>query len=253
MRSFVSHIIRRVRVTRSKIRWVVEGLVQSLASPRRRLAPHLAQIYGEGALARSRIPTIGMLDFIGKDHSAPIQLEDFIPGNNERHRSGGGVPVAAGAGGGAAGDPRARHLRRQDDLPARRQQPPGALVYTVDLPDSSATRMHESGERPRRYAASPHGAKVRQKLADTMSADFAALCDGHRPGLVFVDAGHRYANVKNDTEKSLAILEQDGLLVWHDYAYDCAGVFNYLNELSERLPLVHLQGTALVACRVPRG
>jgi len=253
MRSFVSHIIRRVRVTRSKIRWVVEGLVQSLASPRRRLAPHLAQIYGEGALARSRIPTIGMLDFIGKDHSAPIQLEDFIPGNMN-------VTVAEVAFLSLlvrAAAPRViLELGTYDGkttFQLAANSPPGALVYTVDLPDSSATRMHESGERPRRYAASPHGAKVRQKLADTMSADFAALCDGHRPGLVFVDAGHRYANVKNDTEKSLAILEQDGLLVWHDYAYDCAGVFNYLNELSERLPLVHLQGTALVACRVPRG
>ncbi|HTO42667.1 MAG TPA: class I SAM-dependent methyltransferase [Burkholderiales bacterium] len=239
-----------MRVTRSKIRWVVEGLVQSLASPRRRLAPHLAQVYGEGALARSRIPTIGMRDFIGKDWDAPIELEHFIPDHmnvtvTELAFLSLLVRTAA---------PRViLELGTYDGnttLQLAANSRPEALVYTVDLPDSRATRMHESGERPRRYAASLHGAKVRQRHADTMSADFAALCDGHRPSLVFVDAGHRYANVKNDTEKSLAILERDGVLVWHDYAYNCAGVFNYLNELSQRLPLVHVRDTALVACRV---
>ena len=85
-----------------------------------------------------------------------------------------------------------------------------------------------------------------------MSADFAALCDGHKPGLVFIDAGHRYDNVRNDTEKSLAILEDGGVLLWHDYAYNCAGVFNYLNEINGRLPLYHLRDSSLVVCRTPK-
>jgi len=241
-----------VRVTRSKFRWVVEGLVQSLASPRRRLAPHLAQIYGERALARSGIPTVGIRDFLGKDCSAPIQLDDFIPDHMNVTVT---ELVCLSLLARAAAPLVILELGTYDGnttLQLAANSGAEAVVYTVDLPDSPPTRRHESGERPRRYAVSPYRAKVRQKLADTMSADFAALCDGHKPGFVFVDAGFFFFNVTKTTEKSLAILERDGLMVWHDYAHSCAGVFNYLNELSERLPLMHLRDTSLVVCRVPR-
>lgn len=230
---------------------MVEGLVHALASPRRRLAPHLAQVYGERALERSRIPTVGIRDFLGEARVAPVQLEDFIPENmNVSVTELAFISLLV-----RAANPRViLELGTFDgnttfQLAANSR--PDALVYTVDLPGSPSTRRHESGEKRRRYAGSPYAGKVRQRHADTMDTDFAALCDGHRPGLVFIDAGHRYANVKNDTEKSLAILAEGGILLWHDYAYNCAGVYNYLNELAPRLPLAHLHNSSLVACRVP--
>jgi predicted O-methyltransferase YrrM len=241
-----------MRVTRSKIRWVIEGLLHSAASPRRRLAAHLAQIYGERALERSRVPTVSIRDFIGEARGAPIQLEDFIPENMNVsvteiafisllvRAAAPGVILELGTFDGNTTFQLAANSR------------PDAVVYTVDLPDSPSTRRHDSGEKLRRYANSPYAGKVRQKLADSMSADFAQLCEGRRPGLVFIDAGHRYDNVRNDTEKSLAILEPGGILLWHDYAYNCAGVYNYLNELALKLPLAHLRDSSLVACRVPR-
>jgi predicted O-methyltransferase YrrM len=240
-----------MRVTRSRIRWAIEGLWHATLSPARRLAPHLRQIYGERALERSRVPTVSIREFVGEGRGAPISLEDFIPENmNVSVTEIAFISLLV-----RAANPRViLELGTFDgnttfQLAANSR--PDALVYTVDLPGSPSTRRHESGEKPRRYAASPYAGKVRQRHADTMGADFAALCDGNRPGLVFIDAGHRYDNVRNDTEKSLAILEEGGILVWHDYAYNCAGVYNYLNEIAPRLPLAHLRDTSLVACRVP--
>lgn len=238
-----------MRVTRSKTRWWVEGLLHSAANPRRRLVPHLAQIYGERALDRGRIPVISIGEFVGEARGASILLEDFIPVNmNVSVTEIAFISLLV-----RAQNPRVLleigTFDGNTTLQLAANSAPGAVIYTVDLPDSRSSQMHASGEKPRRFVPSQYAGKVLQKLADTMTADFAELCDGHRPDLVFIDAGHRYSNVKNDTEKTLAILAEGGLLIWHDYAYNCAGVFNYLNEFAATCPLYQLRDSSLVVGR----
>lgn len=63
---------------------------------------------------------------------------------------------------------------------------------------------------------------------------------------VFIDGGHHFQIVKNDTEKSLSILKPGGIILWHDYSPNQQGVYNYLNQLSSSLSLLHLKGTSLV-------
>jgi hypothetical protein len=95
--------------------------------------------------------------------------------------------------------------------------------------------------------------KVEQLFGDSKALDPSPWKDGC--DLIFVDGSHAYSYVKGDSEKALRMLAPGGLLVWHDYdplSANTRGVFDHLNELRERLPLRHLQGTSLVAYRAPK-
>ncbi|MCS3678769.1 O-methyltransferase [Salinibacter ruber] len=72
---------------------------------------------------------------------------------------------------------------------------------------------------------------------------------------IFLDAGHQYHEVKHDTELLLPLLSDTGVFLWHDYAnwgffrpVDGApvnGVPEYLNELSDDIPIAHVSGADL--------
>jgi hypothetical protein len=70
---------------------------------------------------------------------------------------------------------------------------------------------------------------------------------------VFVDGSHAYSYVKSDSERALALVRPGGLVLWHDYSgpSHSPGVYQALNELAERLPLVRIEGTMLAAYRQP--
>ncbi len=66
--------------------------------------------------------------------------------------------------------------------------------------------------------------------------------------LIFLDADHRYAAVKSDTETTLGLLKPGGYFVWHDYANwgyfsGACGVPEYLADLSAQLPVAHIAGS----------
>jgi hypothetical protein len=66
---------------------------------------------------------------------------------------------------------------------------------------------------------------------------------------MFIDAGHSYECVRNDSEKALKILDRGGSIVWQDYGAQWEGVFQYLVELSHKVSMVHIAGTSLVLYR----
>lgn len=82
--------------------------------------------------------------------------------------------------------------------------------------------------------------------ADTARYDFRVL---PRFDLVFIDGCHTYQGVKNDTEKALECLRDNGMLIWHDFhpieKSLWPGVRDYLNELASQLTLIHLFPTSL--------
>jgi len=64
---------------------------------------------------------------------------------------------------------------------------------------------------------------------------------------IFIDGGHDYEIVKNDSEKALQMLAPNGVIVWDDYNTDFSGVYKYLNELQGAgLALSHIKNTSLV-------
>lgn len=150
-----------------------------------------------------------------------------------------------------------------------RNSPDGARVTTITLPpeghshyiaaagDSEAstrTALEESFFSRFLYNETDVESKVVQLYGDSKGIDvtpFRGKCD-----LIFIDGSHAYSYVKSDSEKSLEMLRDGGIILWHDYRgkhHVTDGVYTYLNELATRLPLVHLAGTSLVAYRKGKG
>jgi hypothetical protein len=137
--------------------------------------------------------------------------------------------------------------------------PPETRIFTLDLPtgvDGKATNdpveatYIESPRRVRRrFLGSPVERKILQCYGDSLTYDFARFAANGQPQFIFIDGGHDYRCVRNDSEKALAILDRGGVVAWHDYSAEWPGVFQYLVELNRKLPLVHIAGTSLVIYR----
>jgi predicted O-methyltransferase YrrM len=147
-----------------------------------------------------------------------------------------------------------------------RNSPADARVITVTLaPDHLSDYRQEATDDPTDvqfalkesshteflYSGTPVAPKVEQLFADSKALDvspWAGRCD-----LVFVDGSHAYSYVVSDSAKALELVAPGGLVLWHDYAgpRHAPGVYRALNELAQRLPLVRLEGTTLVAYRRP--
>lgn len=120
-----------------------------------------------------------------------------------------------------------------------------------DEPQDVEFALRESTHTDFLYTGSAVAPKVRQLFADSKALDVSswrASCD-----LVFVDGSHAYSYVVSDSAKALELVTPGGLVLWHDYAgpRHAPGVYRALNELAQRLPLVRLEGTTLVAYRRP--
>ena len=66
---------------------------------------------------------------------------------------------------------------------------------------------------------------------------------------IFIDAGHNYDDVKNDTELAFRVISDNGIIVWHDFTSIEPDVVCYLNELSKNKELTHLLNGTLVIYR----
>jgi predicted O-methyltransferase YrrM len=147
-----------------------------------------------------------------------------------------------------------------------RNAPADAKVFTLTLAPEERSEYHTESTDDERdvefalkesnytsflYSGTDVGHKVEQLFGDSKALDvspWASSCD-----LIFVDGSHAYSYVVSDSEKALQLVRPGGLVLWHDYAgpRHAAGVYRALNELNERLPLVRMAGTTLVAYRKP--
>ena len=70
--------------------------------------------------------------------------------------------------------------------------------------------------------------------------------------LIFIDGGHTYSVVKNDTEKSFKMINKNGIILWHDYVpgkQSSKDVVNYLNEISKEKNILNIRHTSLCVFR----
>ena len=54
--------------------------------------------------------------------------------------------------------------------------------------------------------------------------------------LIFIDGGHTYSIVKNDSEKAFKMIRKNGIILWHDYNVgktSSKDVVKYINKVSE--------------------
>lgn len=149
-----------------------------------------------------------------------------------------------------------------------RNSPPDARVTSLTLaPEQRAEYADEASDEPaaRRHALEEScftrfyygGTSVESKIEQLFGDSKRFDESGHeeRCDLVFVDGSHAYSYVRSDSEKALRMLRPGGVALWHDYrgpdVPKTLGVFQALNELAERLRLVRLEGSSLVAYRRP--
>lgn len=92
-------------------------------------------------------------------------------------------------------------------------------------------------------------ARVKLLRGDSRSFDFGPYEKQFR--LVFIDAGHSYEAVMNDSKVAFRLLRPDGgIIVWDDYGTYWPGVKKALDELSRTRPLVLVRSANVVMCKV---
>jgi hypothetical protein len=145
-----------------------------------------------------------------------------------------------------------------------RNQPAGGRVITLTLaPNQVGSYRAEPGDDAKAddyarresaftrflYTGTSAESRITQLYGDSKAFDetpWRDACD-----VVFVDGSHAYSYVVSDSDKAMRMVKPGGLVLWHDYGPGCRGVFDALNDLAHRLPLVHVAGTTLVAYRRP--
>lgn len=133
--------------------------------------------------------------------------------------------------------------------------PPSARVITVDLHPDDPIRSIASDDTfytgnvvvGHHFRGTDAEKKIEQIYSDTTKYDHSAL--KNKVGMVFVDAGHTYELARSDSKKALEMVRSGGVVLWHDYSFGHPGVYNWLHELSQSIPLINLVGTSLV-CHV---
>jgi predicted O-methyltransferase YrrM len=130
---------------------------------------------------------------------------------------------------------------------------PEAHLYTLDLPPDVRTLPEEAkvGERLRRPEFE---GRYTQLFGDSRTFDFSPYAG--QMDLIFIDAGHAYEFVKNDTQRALEMVKRDsGVIIWHDFG-QIPGVTRAVEALyaSGQAPgeLARVRQTSLAVC-TPRG
>jgi hypothetical protein len=113
--------------------------------------------------------------------------------------------------------------------------PPDAIVYTLDLPDDEVpgdvSDIELAANKRRPYL--PVSDRVRQILINSKKWDSKL---DRKVQFAFIDADHTYEGIRNDTEKTIPVLDTCACICWHDslekdFGY---GTMRYLLELREK-------------------
>lgn len=135
---------------------------------------------------------------------------------------------------------------------------PQAEIHTLDLPqgvDSATTKFDTNDPEiiasrgGYYYEGRPEAQRIRQHYGDTATFDYGEIGTG--VDFCLIDAAHSYEYVRNDTIKSLPLMSDNSLLLWHDYGrndflaapQDSWGVTRFLNKLGHAGVRI-LQGTS---------
>ncbi len=115
--------------------------------------------------------------------------------------------------------------------------PPDAVIYTMDLPDDEvpedSTEVFRQYQENKRRPFLPKSERIRQIKVDSRKWDGKL---DRKVQFAFIDGDHSYEVIRNDTEKTLPLLDSYGCICWHDSLEDDFGFgsMRYLVELSRK-------------------
>jgi predicted O-methyltransferase YrrM len=243
-----------MHVTKNKIAKFGQVFLYSLGYPGF-AKRSLGQLYNSIAIAEGKIPSCPINELVPR--SPDIELRRFDP------------PVAGNATGFeiACLCALATYLQPaiileigtfngNTTLQLAANTPQTTRIYTLDLPWEACTSGEvEAGDiafissekrKALRFAGTEQESKIKRLYGNSLSANFSDLLEGRKADFIFVDAGHSYECVRNDSEKSFSVLNKGGVIIWHDYGASWPSVYKYLNELSRTKSLRNIEGTELV-------
>ena len=136
---------------------------------------------------------------------------------------------------------------------------PEAKIHTLDLPpnfDPAETKFVNNDASVIRsrgfyyYEQREEATRIRQHYGDTATFNYKEIGGG--VDFCLIDAAHSYEYVRNDTARSLSLMTDYGLMLWHDYGRndfmadpeDAWGVTRFLHEIADTGVGI-LQGTSL--------
>lgn len=131
--------------------------------------------------------------------------------------------------------------------------PDAEQVYTLDLdPEAEypglklgvAVRAVLTRFQGHFFRDSPVAGKVTQLHSDSRLFDYASLADSI--DFVFVDGGHGYEMVWNDTRGAQTVLRPGGVMVWHDFSPKGSDVVRFAREFSADRSLFWIRDTSLL-------
>jgi len=64
----------------------------------------------------------------------------------------------------------------------------------------------------------------------------------NRFDFIFIDGGHDYKTIKNDTEKALKMAKKDAIIIWHDFKSNLhTNVTDFIKEFSCNHSVIHVE------------
>ena len=121
---------------------------------------------------------------------------------------------------------------------------PGS-IRSSDLKLGQAVRaVHERDLQGHFFRGQKQARLITQLHGDSRTFDYSPYAG--RMEFVFVDGGHSYEFIANDTEKAFGLMKRGGMIVWHDFAPKGRDVVAFAGELSKTRPLFWIENTSLL-------
>jgi len=96
------------------------------------------------------------------------------------------------------------------------------------------------------FSGTPEEKKI--KVIFINSIDFKNTEFKEKMDFIFIDGGHTYSVVKNDSEKSFEMLKPNGIILWHDYVpgkRSSSDVVKYINSILDKKEIYKIKNTSL--------
>ena len=96
------------------------------------------------------------------------------------------------------------------------------------------------------FSGSEEEKKIQVLFLDSTKLEISNHLDSY--DLIFIDGGHTYSIVKNDSEKSFKMIKKNGYIFWHDYVpgkESAKDIVKYIHEVSKHKEILHIKNTSL--------
>lgn len=92
--------------------------------------------------------------------------------------------------------------------------------------------------------------KTRRKITQIYHNSLTLDCEKHDLlnsfDLVFIDGGHDYKTIENDTLKALQMVKKDAIIIWHDFKSNLhTNVTDFIGDFSKSYDVINVEATML--------